>query len=101
MTRDVYNLLSKLMVLVLQILFNLVITAIAEALLMRNYAEQVPSLHRVAVMYLKLIISCKFWPFMLISAPMLFVLLVTILLFSILTSIPYALAPSTSLLVRS
>ena len=45
--------------------------------------------------------SCNFWPFMLISALMLFVLLIMIFLFSVVTSIPYAVALSTSLLVRS
>ena len=57
---------------------------------MRTSAEQVPSLHRVAPRYLKLVNSSNFWPFMLISALMLFVLLVLILRFSVLTSTPYA-----------
>ena len=86
-----------MMVLHCQILFHL---AIAEAILMQTSAEQVPSLHRVAPRYLKLVTSSNFIPFMLISALMLFVLLVLILLFSVLTSIPYAVALSTSLLVR-
>ena len=51
--------------------------------------------------YLKLVTSFDFWPFMLIPALMLFVLLVMILVFSVLTTIPYALALSTSLLVMS
>ena len=68
---------------------------------MRAAAEQVPSLHRIASRYLKLVTSSYFWPFMLISALMLFVLLVMILLFSVLTSNPYAIALFTSLLVRS
>ena len=54
---------------------------------MRTSAEQVSSLHRVAPRYLKLVTSSNFWPFMLISALMLFVLLVMILLFSVLTSV--------------
>ena len=58
---------------------------------MRTSAEQVPSLHRVAPRYLKLVAS-YFWLLMLIPALMLFVLLVMILLFSVLTSIPYAVA---------
>ena len=45
--------------------------------------------------------SCNFWPFMLKSALMLFVLLVMIFVFSVLTSFQYAVALSTSLLVRS
>ena len=71
-TRDLYslNLLVKLMVLRCQILFSLVIVGIAEAILMQTSAEQVPSLHRVAPMYLK------------VTALMLFLLLVMILLFS-------------------
>ena len=92
------NLLSKLMVLLRQILFNL---AIAEEVLMRISAEQWPFLYRVAPRHLKLITSSNFWPLMLISALMLLVLLVMTLLFSVLTSTPYALALCTSLLVRS
>ena len=75
MTRD---LLVKLIVFHPHILFSL---AIAEAILMQISAEQVPSLHRVAPRYLKLVTSNNFWPCMLISALMLFVLLVMILLF--------------------
>ena len=91
------NLFAKLMVLHRQFLFSLAIAAIAEAILMRTSAEQVPSLHRVAPRYLKLVSSSNFLPFMLISTFMLFVLLVMILLFSGLTSIPCAVALSTSL----
>ena len=52
-TRQLYslNLLAKLMVLHRQILFSLAIAAIAEAILMRTSAEQMPSLHRVAPRY--------------------------------------------------
>ena len=46
---------AKLMVLPRQILFSLAIAAIAEAILIRNSAEQVPSLHRVAPRRLKLV----------------------------------------------
>ena len=95
------NLLTKLMVLHRQILFSLAIVAIVEANLMWTSAEQVPSLHKVAPRYLKLVTSSSFWLFMLISALMLFVLLVMILLFSVRTSIPYAVALSKSLLVKS
>ena len=58
-TRDLYNfnLLSKLLVLHRQILFSLAAAAIAEAIMMRTSAEQVPSLHRVAPRYLKLVTS--------------------------------------------
>ena len=86
------------MVLLHQILFNL---AIAEVNLMWISAQHVPSLHRVESRYLKLITSSSCRPFMLISALMLFMLWVMILLFSVLTSIPYTLALSVSLLVRS
>ena len=75
--------------------------AIAEAIMIRTSAEQWPSLHRVARRYLKLVTSPHFWPFMLISALMLFVPLVMNLLLSVLTSIPYAVDLSTSLLARS
>ena len=77
-TRDLQsvNTFAKLIVLHRQILFSLAIAAITEAILIRNSVEQVPSLHRVAPRCLKLVISSNFWPFMLISALMLFVLAV-------------------------
>ena len=79
-TRDLHNLnlLAKLMVLLHQILFNLATAGITEAILMQISAEQVPSLHRVALRYLKLVTSSDVWPFMLTSALMLFVLLVLV-----------------------
>ena len=82
-TRDLYNLnlFTKLRMLHCQILFSLATAAIAEAILMQTSAEQVPSLHRVAPRYLKLVTSCSFWPFMLISALMLCMLLGMISLF--------------------
>ena len=81
MTRNLYslNLLAKLMVLHREILLSLAIAAIAEAILIQTSDEQVQSLHRVAPRCLKLDTSSNFWPFMLISALMLFVLLVMIL----------------------
>ena len=101
--RDLYNLslLVKLMALHRQILFNLAVAAIAEAILMLISAEHVPSLHWVAPRCLKMITFFSFWLYVLIFALTLFVLLVMILHFSVLTSIPYAVAPSTNLLVRS
>ena len=56
MTTDMWslNFLAKLMVLHSQILFSLAIAAIAEAILMLFFAEQVPSLHRVGHRYLKM-----------------------------------------------
>ena len=66
---------------------------------MRTSAEQMPSLHGVALGSLKLVTAYNFWPFMLTSALMMFVLLILILLFSVLTSIPHTVAVSTSLLV--
>ena len=89
------------MVLHRQILFSLAIAAIAEAILMWASAKQVPSLQRVVPRYMKLVTSSNFWPFALISALMLFVLLVMLLPFPVLISIPQAVAPSASLLVRS
>ena len=97
-TWNALTLLAKLMVLHHQILFSLAIDA--QAILMQAAAEQVPSLHRFAPRYLKLVASSSFWSFMLISALMLFMLLAMILLFSVLTSIPYDVALSTSQLVR-
>ena len=63
-----------------QILLSLAITVIAEIILMRTSAEQVPSLHRVVPRYSKLV-TPNIWPFMLIFTLMFFVLLVMILLF--------------------
>ena len=62
-TRDLksLNLLAKLMLVHCQILFSPVIAVIAEAILMRTSAEQVPSLYRVALRYLKLVTSSNFW----------------------------------------
>ena len=57
MTRD---LLAKLIVLHRQILFSLATAAIAEAILIRTSTEQVPSLHRIAPRYLKLVTSSNF-----------------------------------------
>ena len=91
-------LLAKLWVVLRQILCNL---AVAEEILMRISDKQVPSRQRVAPGYFKLVTSSNFWPFMLISALMSFVLLVMTLLFSRLTFISYAVTRSTSLLVRS
>ena len=84
------ELACKPMVLNCQVLFNLATAATAEAILLWISAEQVPSLQRIAPRYLKLVTSSNFWPFMQISA-MLFML----------TTIPYAIALSMSLLVRS
>ena len=91
-TRDLYslNLLAKLIVLHRQILFSLTIATIAEAILIRVSAEQVPSLHRVSPRYLKLVTCFNLCLAVLISALMLFVLLDMLLLFSVLTFIPYA-----------
>ena len=97
-TRDLQslNLLAKLMVLHRRILFSLSIAATAEVILMQNSAKQVPSLHGVAP---KLVTSSNVWPFKLISALILSALLVII--FFVRTSIPYAVALSTSLSVKS
>ena len=67
-----------------QILFDLAIAAIADAVLMRISAGQVLSLHTVALRYLKLVTS-KAWSFMLLSALMAFVFFVMILLLSAFT----------------
>ena len=61
---------------------SLAIAAIAKAILMRTSAEQMPFLYGVAPRYLKVVTSSNFWPCMLISALILFVLLVMVLLFS-------------------
>ena len=57
MTRDLYNfkLFAKLMALLHQILFSLAVAAATHAILMWISAEQVPSFHRVAPSYLKLV----------------------------------------------
>ena len=79
------------------ILFSLAIAAIAKAILMWTSAEQMPSLHWVAPRYLKLVIASNFWLFIQIFALMLLLLLITILLFSVQTTIQYAVALFTSL----
>ena len=83
MITDLYNLNlhAKLIVLLHQILFNLAIVAIAEAILMQIFAEQVPSMHRVAPRYLTRVTSSDFWPLTLIFALLSLMLLVVILLF--------------------
>ena len=68
------------------------IAVLAETILTRTSSQKVPSLHSVAPRYLKLVTSSNFRPFTLISALMLFTLLVVTLLFSVLTSISYAVA---------
>ena len=50
---------------------------------MRISAEQVPSLYRISLRYLKLVTSYTVCPFMLISALMLFALLVIISLIAL------------------
>ena len=67
-TRDRYNLnlLAKLMVLLRQILFNLAVAAVAEAILVPITSGRMSFLYRVASKYLELVTSSNFWPFMLI-----------------------------------
>ena len=84
-----------------QIWSNLANTAITETILMQISAEQVPSLHRVAPRYMKVVSFSDFWLFMVISALILFVLLVMNLLSFVLSSIPYAVALFMNQLVRS
>ena len=82
MTRHFYNLnlLVKLTKLLHQIQFNLAIATTAVVILMLIYAEQVPSLHRVAPRYLKQVTSSNFWLFTLMSA-LIFMLLVISFIF--------------------
>ena len=86
------------MVLLRQMLFNLVIAAIAEAILMQISSAIIS---QGCSRYLKVVTSFNFRQVMLISALTLFVLLVMILLFYAQASVLYAIALSTSLLVRS
>ncbi|KAH3726232.1 hypothetical protein DPMN_052090 [Dreissena polymorpha] len=73
---------------VLNIYKSLAIAAVAMAILIRTSVVLVPSLDRVAL-YFKLVTSSSFLPFMVMSAPMLFVLLTMIFDFSVLTFILY------------
>ena len=82
-----WKLLENLMVLLCQILLNLSTAPNAEVILMRISAEQVLSLDGAASRHLKLITFSKFRLFMLILPLMSFVLLVTILLYSVIVSI--------------
>ena len=74
------DLFAKLMVFHCKTLFNL---AIVQAILMWISVEWVPALHRVASRDLKQVTFSNFWPFMLIPALMLFVLLIMILIFCV------------------
>ena len=74
----IIDLFAKLMVCHCKTLFNL---AIVQAILMWISVEWVPALHRVASRDLKQVTFSNFWPFMLIPALMLFVLLIMILIF--------------------
>ena len=47
-----------------QTLFNLAIAAVVEAIFVRISVKQVPPLHKVTALYLKLVMSSNFWPFM-------------------------------------
>ena len=93
---------ASLMALHCHILFSLAITAIARAILTRTSAEQVPSLHRVAPRYLKLVT-----PLWLLAVHANICTDVVrgvghdLALFFAPTSIPLAFALSTSLLVMS
>ena len=60
MTRDLYNLLVKLSVLLRPILSHLAIAVFAEAILVRTSTAQVPSSHKVAPRYLQLVTSSHF-----------------------------------------
>ena len=98
MFRDLshFNLFAKLIVLLRQILLNLPSAAIAGAILMRIVADHVPSLHRVALWYVKPVTSSTVWPIMPIPALTSVVMLVMILLVSVLTSIPCVVAQQVS-----
>ena len=83
-----------------QILFSLTIAAIAEAIVVRTSAEQVPSLHRVAPRYWELVTSSC----LAVHANICTDVVRAVgqkLLFSVLISITCAVALSTSLVVRS
>ena len=88
------NVLAKLMVLFHQILFSLASAAIAEAVLMQISVEQVPSLHKVAPRYSKLVTSSALWLFMLIPALLRLCCWVIFMLSSVLALVPYAIALS-------
>ena len=75
-----------------QTLFSLAIAAIAEAIPIWTSAEQVPSLHRVAPRYLKLVTSSNFY---------VYVNVCTDVVHAAGHDLPLAVAPSSSLLVRS
>ena len=57
-TRDLHN--SNFRVLLCQTLFNLAIAAVVEAIFVWISVKQVPPLHKVAALYLKLVMSSDF-----------------------------------------
>ena len=61
------ELVCELMAWLRQVLLNLAIAAIAEAILVWISVEQVPFLHRVAPIYLKMVTSFNFCPLTLVS----------------------------------
>jgi len=87
--------------LLFQILPSLAMAAVAVAILMRISAAQVPSFDRVAPRYLKAETCSSGSPFMVMLEAIFSVLLTMTLDFSVLTSIPYALALVTNLSVSS
>ena len=82
-------------------LVSLAITAVAVAIHIWISVLQVPSFVRVAPKYLKLDTSSSFLPSIMMLTLALFVLFTITLDFTVLISIPYALAVAMSLLVSS
>ena len=78
-----------------------IIAAVAMEILIRTSAVLVQFLDMVTTNYFKLVTYSSFSPFMVMYVLVLVVLFAIIFDFSVLTSIPYDLALSKSLLVRS
>ena len=89
------------MFLLLKILFNLVMLAVAMVVLVLISKLELPSFVSVAPRYLKAVISSSCWPFMLTCAAVFTPQLTITLLFSLLTLMPYAQALFDSLSVGS
>ncbi|KAH3750731.1 hypothetical protein DPMN_185262 [Dreissena polymorpha] len=71
---------------------SIAIAAVAMAIIIRTSAVLVPYLERIAPNYLKLVTSFSFSPFIVMSALLFVMLFIMTFGFSVLTSIPYALA---------
>ena len=97
-----FNLTGKLMALLFQMTLSLVMADAARLSFLFTSSVELPSLDKVEPRYLKLSTSSRFCPFSMMEVAACWVRIFTVtLLFSALTSIPYARAVLSSLMVKS